>query len=114
VLTVQSVRMLTWQAVRHGAGRTTHGRAIQHDRCWLVGLWMNEHWTRGILVANSMVTRGLHVSPGQWFKGFAIGRTQPCDLQAGEETWEGPPNQCATVCSLLYECNFNYLNLQLF
>ena len=61
----------------------------------LVVKWTNELLTHGILVANSMVTRGpingYHVSPEQWFKIFAIDRTQPRDLWAGEETWEGPP-----------------------
>jgi hypothetical protein len=77
-------------SVRHVAELT-----VQHMAFIGWQMWMNEHWTRGILVANSMVTRGpingRHVSPGRWFKIFAIGRTRPRDLQAGEETWEGPP-----------------------
>jgi hypothetical protein len=63
----------TWQ------GRMTHGR------CRLVVMWMNWHPTHGMFVANGMVTRGPinghHVSPGQWFKTYVVGRTQPRDLR---------------------------------
>jgi hypothetical protein len=85
VLTVQSVRMMMWQ------GRTTRGR------CWLAVMWMSWRMTRGLFVVNGMSTRGpingCHVSPGQWFKIYVVGRIRPRDLWEGVKLWEGPPNQ---------------------
>jgi hypothetical protein len=44
---------------------------------------------------NGMATRGpindRHVSHVYWFKIFETDRTQPRDLRAGEETWQGIP-----------------------
>jgi hypothetical protein len=64
--------MLTWQ------GRTMMWQMLSWQGCtsWqvTVGSWMwsNHFLTRGILVANGLVTRGpskgCHVSPGQWLK----------------------------------------------
>ena len=106
VLTVQSVRMLTWQ------GRTTHGR------CWLGVVWMSCCMTHGFFVANEMATRGPinghHVSPGQWFKIYVVGRIRPRDLRVGVKLWEGPPNWRATHMVLNTIPFKNYLNLNSF
>jgi hypothetical protein len=74
--------------------------------------------TRGLFMENGMVTRGpingRHVSPGQWFKIYVVGRIRPRDLRAGVKLWEGPPNQRATHMVLNTIPFKNYLNLNSF
>jgi hypothetical protein len=67
------------------------------------------------LMVNEMLTRGplsgCHVSPWRWLKTYAVGYIRPRDLWAGVKTWEGQPNQCTTICFLLYIWKNIYLNL---
>jgi hypothetical protein len=94
VQSVQSVRTLTWQAVRHVAGHMTHGRQLFRQlACDMACLSANGMTTRGPV-------NGRHVSYIYWFKIYVVGRSRPRDLRAGGKDLARATNWRATSCSL--------------
>jgi hypothetical protein len=80
--TVQSVRTLTWQAVRHVAGRTTRGRQLLRQLACDMACWQRTGWRH---VAQSMAAtchmfiglKSLHlagVDPVTSGQGKALGK----------------------------------------